>query len=214
MGMMQGFWDERYTSEGMLWGAEPNTVVAEIAATLPVGTVLDLACGQGRNAVWLAQQGHQVTGIDLSPVAIEQARQLAAEAGVTVDLATGDLTEWDPANRTWDLVLLSYLQVPPADRAVAHAKAVAAVAPGGTLLLVAHHRDNLEHGVGGPQAPEVLYTEAELAEDFADLEILRNETIDRRVEREDLVGTAIDVVLLAIRPMESRTEGEGAHQVS
>ena len=197
---MQGFWDERYATEGMLWGAEPNAAVAEIAADLPVGTVLDLACGQGRNAVWLALRGHDVTGIDLSPVAIEQARGLAEEAGVDVDLAPGDVTAWDPDGRTWDLVLLSYLQIPPADRIVAHAKAVAAVAPGGTLLLIAHHRDNLERGVGGPQAPDVLYTEAQLAEDFADLEIVRNETVTRRVERDDVQGTAIDVLVLATRP--------------
>lgn len=197
---MQGFWDERYTAEGMLWGAEPNAVVAEIAGDLPAGTVLDLACGQGRNAVWLAQRGHDVTGIDLSPVAVGQARRLADDVGVDVDLATGDVTEWDPAGRTWDLVLLSYLQIPAADRAVAHAKAVAAVAPGGTLLLIAHHLDNLDGGIGGPQSPEVLYTEDQLAEDFAELEIQRNEIVTRRVERADLQGTAIDVLVVATRP--------------
>lgn len=198
--MMQGFWDERYGREGMLWGAEPNAVVADIGAGLPAGSVLDLACGQGRNAVWLALQGHDVTGIDLSPVAIEQARRLAEDAGVAVDLSSGDITEWDPAGRTWDLVLLSYLQVPADARVVAHAKAVAAVASGGTLLLIAHHRDNLEHGVGGPQDAEVLYTEDELAADFAELEILRNETVERRVERDDVQGTAIDILVLASRP--------------
>jgi SAM-dependent methyltransferase len=197
---MQGFWDERYASEGMLWGAEPNAVVAEIAADLPAGTVLDLACGRGRNAVWLAQQGHEVTGLDLSPVAIEQARQLAEDVGVDVDLTTGDVTEWDPGGRIWDLVLLSYLQIPTVDREVAHAKAVAAVAPGGTLLLIAHHLDNLDGGIGGPQTPDVLYTEDQLAADFADLEILRNETVTRRVDRDDLQGTAIDVLVLATRP--------------
>lgn len=197
---MQGFWDERYTAEGMLWGAEPNAVVAEIAGDLPVGTVLDLACGQGRNAVWLAQRGHDVTGIDLSPVAVGQARRLADDVGVDVDLATGDVTEWDPAGRTWDLVLLSYLQIPAVDRAVAHAKAVAAVASGGTLLLIAHHLDNLDGGIGGPQSPEVLYTEDQLAEDFAELEIQRNEIVTRRVERADLQGTAIDVLVVATRP--------------
>lgn len=197
---MQGFWDERYTAEGMLWGAEPNAVVAEIAGDLPAGTVLDLACGQGRNAVWLAQRGHDVTGIDLSPVAVGQARRLADDVGVDVDLAIGDVTEWDPAGRTWDLVLLSYLQIPAVDRAVAHAKAVAAVAPGGTLLLIAHHLDNLDGGIGGPQSPEVLYTEDQLAEDFAELEIQRNEIVTRRVERADLQGTAIDVLVVATRP--------------
>jgi len=197
---MQGFWDERYTSEGMLWGAEPNAVVAEIAADLPAGTVLDLACGQGRNAVWLAQQGHAVTGLDLSPVAIEQARRLAEDVGVDVDLTTGDVTEWDPGGRTWDLVLLSYLQIPTVDREVAHAKAVAAVAPGGTLLLIAHHLDNLDGGIGGPQTPDVLYTKNQLAADFADLEILRNEIVTRRVERDDLQGTAVDVLVVATRP--------------
>jgi SAM-dependent methyltransferase len=197
---MQGFWDERYASEGMLWGAEPNAVVAEIAADLPAGTVLDLACGRGRNAVWLAQQGHEVTGLDLSPVAIEQARRLAEDVGVDVDLTTGDVTEWDPGGRIWDLVLLSYLQIPTVDREVAHAKAVAAVAPGGTLLLIAHHLDNLDGGIGGPQTPDVLYTEDQLAADFADLEILRNETVTRRVDRDDLEGTAIDVLVLATRP--------------
>ncbi len=192
-------WDERYATQGYVWGLEPNRFVVELTAGLPPGDALDLGCGQGRNAIWLARQGHRVTGIDLSPVAIEQARRLAADAGVDVEFHAADLVTWDPQGRTWDLVVLAYLQLPEAKRRVVHATAAGVLAPGGRLVLVAHHRDNLDRGVGGPPLPDVLYTEDELRDDFAGLTIERAEPVLRHVVKGDVEGDAIDVILVATR---------------
>jgi SAM-dependent methyltransferase len=191
------YWNERYTREGAQLQKDASEFVVEIVSGLPGGTALDLACGRGRNAVWLAQRGYDVTAVDVSAVAVSHAREHAAEAGVTIDFQVADLTTWDPGGRSWDLVLLSYLQLPEVSRRRVHAMAATAVAPDGWLLLVAHHRDNLEHGVGGPKYEEVLYHQDDLAEDFAALDIVRNEVVVRPVDREDLQGDAIDVILVA-----------------
>lgn len=189
-------WDDRYSTEGFVWGVEPSGFVAELAAGLPPGRALDLGCGQGRNAIWLASKGHQVTGLDISPVAIDQAQRLAARRGVEVEFEAVDLTTWEPGNESWDLVLLSYIQVLPASRWHIHRAAAEAVAPGGHLLLVAHHRDNLEHGVGGPPNPDLLFDEEMLLADFSELDVDRCERVYRDVDG----ANAIDVVLIATRP--------------
>ena len=184
----------------MVWGTEPNRFVAEFAEGLSPRRVLDLGCGQGRNAVWLAQQGHDVTGLDLSEVGIEQAKEIAAAAGAAVDFQAVDIVrDWTPEAGAYDLVILSYFQLPPDTRRAAHAKACQAVAPGGQVFLIAHHADNLEHGVGGPPMPEVLFTEDQLAADFGSLDIERNEKVYRSVERDGEARRAHDVMLRARR---------------
>ena len=192
----RSYWNERYRREPSRYGDEPSEFVSRVAGPLAVGSVLDVACGQGRNAVWLAQRGHRVTAIDLSAVAIAQARELASGRGVDVDFQVADFRTWEPPADGYDLVVLSYLQLPPVDREAAHRRAVAALAPGGRLLLVAHHRDNIEHGVGGPDNPDVLYEEEILAADFATLDVERNERVLREVDRDDLKGEAIDVLFV------------------
>ena len=197
-------WNERYATRGMVWGSDPNRFLAQYATGLTPIRILDLGCGQGRNAVWLATQGHRVIGVDVSPVAIEQARKLAADRTVEVSFEVANVVEdWTPPTGAFDLVVLSYLQLPPHDRRVAHARAADAVAPGGAVWLIAHHSDNITDGVGGPQYPEVLFDESALAADFGDLEILRNEKVYRDVEGEDgLVRVAHDILLLATKPLE------------
>jgi SAM-dependent methyltransferase len=194
------YWNERYAERGTLWGADANQFVVKYLADLPPQRVLDLASGQGRNAVWLAARGHSVTAVDLSDVAVAQARQVAAEAGVEVDFVVADLRNWEPPAGEFDLVLLSYLQVPTELRRLVHDKAIRAVAPGGAIFLVAHHLDNLEGGVGGPPDPDVLFTEEQLAGDFADLDIEILERVLRPVETAEVSGDAIDVAMLARKP--------------
>jgi SAM-dependent methyltransferase len=137
-----------------------------------------------------------VTGLDLSPVAIAQAKAIAAEHDVDATFASVDLTSWDPDGRVWDLVVLTYLHLSEERRPVVHGAAERAVAPGGLLVVIAHHRDNFGRGVGGPPVPELLFTEAQLAADFADLEILRNE----KVIRSTAEGDAIDLVFVGRNP--------------
>ncbi len=195
----RAYWNERYAAQGDVFGVTPNEFVEAELAAAPAGRVLDLGCGQGRNAVWLASLGHDVTGVDQSDVAIDQARATAAQAGVDVEFLVADLVEWEPETQAYDIVLLSYLQLDEARRVIAHRKAVAALAPGGTLFLVAHHPRNLTEGYGGPQSPEVLAAEEELASDFAALRIERNEQVDRFVTRDGETHRAIDVILVATR---------------
>ena len=194
---MRIVWDERYSEAGQLWGLEPNRFLVEVAEDLPRGSVLDLGCGQGRNSVWLASRGFEVTGLDLSPVAVEQGARFAKDVGVDVEFAAADITTWRPEGRTWDVVLLSYIHLPEAGRMKVHATAVESLAPGGRVIVIAHHLDNLEHGVGGPPYPELLLTEDLLREDFADLEIDRCEPVLRPVDKDGVTGTAIDVLMVA-----------------
>lgn len=194
----QRYWDHRYAAAGDVWGLEPNQFVAAELADLALGRALDLGAGQGRNAVWLAKQGHTVTAVDLSEVAIGRIHELAAAEGVAVDALVADLSQWEPEPGAYDLVVLSYLQVSPELRRRVDALARSALAPGGVVFLVAHHLENLDHGVGGPQVDDFLFTEVQLAEDFAGFEIDRLEKVLRPVPDAD--RPAIDVVLRATKP--------------
>jgi 16S rRNA G1207 methylase RsmC len=193
-------WNERYTARGALWGQGPNQFVADRLQGWPPQRVLDLGSGQGRNAIWLAQQGHTVTAVDLSDVASRQAQDIAEAAGVEVDFVAADLSQWEPPPAAFDLVLLSYLQVPDAMRRMIHAKAKKALASQGHVFVVAHHAANLEHGVGGPPNAEVLFTEDQLAGDFSGFEVVESGRAVRRVDKDGVQGDAIDVVFIARKP--------------
>ena len=190
------YWNERYAAEVDPFGIEPNQFVAAELGDHDPATVLDLGSGQGRNAVWLASRGHDVTAVDISSVAMDRALELADSAHVTITPVVADLTEWTPSHR-YDIVLLSYIQVEPATRRLIHTAAAGALAPGGTLLVIAHHSANIEHGVGGPQVPELLFDEGDLREDFAALEITNCQQVLREVEGSD--PPAIDVLLVATK---------------
>ena len=192
------YWNARYVEEPDRYGDDPNVFVREVVEGLPPGSALDVACGRGRNAVWLAARGHTVTAVDVSDVGLDHGRRLADERGVTVDWVHADVLEWRP-DGTFDLVLLSYLQLPPATRPSAHSMAMGAVTGGGRLVLVAHHKHNAEHGIGGPDYPEVLYDEATVAGDFDELAVVRNEMVVRVVERGGTERAAYDLVFVGER---------------
>ncbi len=195
-------WDRRYEGSTLLWTAEPNRFLVAEASGLPAGRALDLACGEGRNAVWLAERGFEVTGVDFSAVAIEKARGLAAARGVTGEWVAADLLAYRPEPRAYDLVIVFYLQVPEADRRPILRAAGEAVAPGGTFLLVAHDSSNLAEGYGGPQDAAVLYTAADVAADLegSGLEIVRADRVDRPVETDGGERVALDALVRARRP--------------
>jgi SAM-dependent methyltransferase len=193
-------WNERYGQRGAVWGVEPNQFVADRLGGIPPCRVLDLGSGQGRNAIWLAQQGHQVTAVDVSDVATAQGAEMAEAVGVEVEFVAADVVAWEPDAESFDLVVLAYFQAPEAVRTAIHHKVVRALAPGGRVLVVAHHRDNLEHGFGGPPMIEVLFDEEGVAADFAGFEIAENARVVRHVEKEDVSGDALDLVFLAVKP--------------
>jgi SAM-dependent methyltransferase len=172
-------WDEKYAAADQVWSTTPNQFVESALADLPPGDALDLACGEGRNAIWLARRGWRVTALDFSSVAVERARSLAGDLGI--DWRVGDaLTSELPQV---DLVVLAYLQLPPDERSVAVRRAWAALRPGGTFFLVAHDSTNLTEGTGGPQEPAVLYTAEDVLADLADVHphVRRAERVERPV---------------------------------
>jgi len=193
-------WNRKHGEAGRLFGAEPNRfLVAEVEGLNP-GRALDLACGAGRNAVWLAEQGWTVTGVDFSDVGLASAAELAADRGVEVDWIDADLRTWEPPAGAFDLVAVLYLQIPAEERRVVLARAAAALAPGGTLLVVGHDLQNLNGGYGGPKSPEVLLTPDEVAAELPGLEIERAERVLRPVETDEGEAQAIDTLVRARRP--------------
>jgi SAM-dependent methyltransferase len=186
--MDAGAWDERYAASELVWSAEPNQFVAAELADLPPGRALDLAAGEGRNAIWLARRGWRVTAADFSQVALDKGRRLAG--GLADDAAVSwvcaDATTWDePA--AYDLVVLAYLQLAAEERRAAVRAGFASLVAGGSFFLVAHDSTNLAEGTGGPQDPAVLMS----AEDvLGDLE--GHEYDVRRAERVARVVTGAD----------------------
>jgi SAM-dependent methyltransferase len=173
-------WDERYAASELVWSAEPNQFVAAELAELPPGRALDLAAGEGRNAIWLARRGWTVTAADFSQVALDKGRRLAGDTEVSWVCA--DATTWDePA--AYDLVVLAYLQLVADERRAAVRAAYAALRPGGTFLLVAHDSTNLTEGTGGPQDPAVLMTAEDVVGDLAgeDFDVRRAGRVARTV---------------------------------
>lgn len=191
-------WDDRYRSAQLLWGAGPNRRFADVVGDLPPGRALDLACGEGRNAVWLATKGWQVTAVDFSPVALERAAQLAADRGVAVDLVRDDVRTWTPPASAFDLVVLLYVHLSSADLRRLHTTAAAAVAPGGTLVVIGHDRRNIAEGHGGPQDLDRLLDPAVVAGQLGSLHVATAETVTRPVDT-DPPATALDTYVRAER---------------
>jgi len=196
-------WDERYAGTEFEWSMHPNQFVAAELAGLPPDRALDLAAGEGRNSVWLAERGWSVTAVDFSRVGLEKGRKLSAARGVAdgrVDWVVADLSEYVPARAAFELVLIAYLQVDAALRARILAGAAAALTPGGTVLVVGHDLANLTEGVGGPQSPDVLYTPEAITAGLPGLRVVRAERVRRTVERDGGRATAIDTLVRAERP--------------
>lgn len=196
-------WDERYAASELVWGAGPNRFLVEEVTELRPGTGLDVACGEGRNAIWLASIGWHVVGVDFSMVGLDKARQLATRRGVTMDWVHADLTTWEPPS-TYDLVEVMYLHLPVDLRHNVLARMAKSVAPGGTMLVVAHDLTNLTEGFGGPQDPAVLYGPDDVVGDIGCvLTIERAERVRRPVTTPEGDAVAIDVLVRAHRPLSS-----------
>jgi SAM-dependent methyltransferase len=191
------WWNDRYASRPTLWGKGPNRFVAEAFEGLPPrGRALDLGCGEGRNAVWLAEQGWQATGVDFSSLALERGRQLALERGVEVAYVEADVTTWE-APEPFDLIVVAYLHLLPEQLSEVWPRLARALSPGGEVFLIGHARRNLSEGVGGPQDPDRLWEPSELAGALSEvgLEVTLSEEVLRPVEDK----AAIDARLRARR---------------
>lgn len=169
-------WDNRYREKTSLWSGKPNpTLVSELGGLNPgteinPGTALEVGAGEGADAIWLARQGWAVTGVDISAVALERASAHAAQAGADIAARITwecrNLMEWQPPEGSFDLVTAHFMHMSPSRRRVVYSRLAAAVAEGGTLLVVAHHPSDLQTTVRRPPYPDLLFTADELAADI------------------------------------------------
>lgn len=199
-------WDERYAATELVWSAEPNRFVAELVSPLTPGTAIDIAAGEGRNAIWLAQQGWTVTATDYSAVGVERMRAraeavLGEDAGRLTALVADATVAAPGGPAAYDLVLFSYLQLPQAEWRLALRNGVEAVRSGGHVLIVVHAGRNLTEGWGGPSSREVLYDPDEVIDAAEGLPVaVEHAGIRvRPVETEDGPREALDTVVVLRR---------------
>jgi SAM-dependent methyltransferase len=196
-------WDERYRVTEMLWSAGPNIWVERRLADVEPGRGLDLASGEGRNAIWLAQRGWDMTAVDFSGVAIERGRSLSED----VEFIEADVLTWEPEDRDpnlstetsrgFDLVLMAYLQWEAEPLSDVVRRATTWVDPGGELFMVGHDISNLDEGVGGPQVAEILWDLDLMLEWLGDLHVIEGGIVKRPVEVDGDIEYARDTLIRA-----------------
>lgn len=194
-------WDERYSEEGFAFGDQPNDFLVEVEPTLARGDTLMLGDGDGRNGVWMAQQRHRVTSVDLSPVGVVKAKQLASQRGTTIDAHVGDLETFDMAIESWDNIVSIFCHVPSAIRRSVHNNVKAALRPGGRFVLESYNAANIGRGVGGPQSADLTVELEELEADFVGWALEVHRAIDRNiVEGKYHDGHSSTVQFVAVKP--------------
>ena len=209
------FWDARYEGETYAYGTAPNAYFRQRLDALPPGRLLLLAEGEGRNAVYAAKCGWQVTAVDFSDEGRAKALRLAVAQGVRLDYQVADLTAlgWQRPGY-YDAVALIYAHLEPADRRAVHAAAAASLAPGGHVLLEAFSPRQLGLSSGGPRTAEMLYEPAMLAEDFAGLTLLENHALGVVLHEGSFhAGPANVVRVLAVRPDSANSSTELTYSI-
>jgi SAM-dependent methyltransferase len=197
-------WDERYREPGFAYGTEPNDFLRQQAPLwFKVGqAVLSLAEGEGRNAVWLAQQGLRVTGVDGSKVGLAKAQALAAERGVSIHTVCADLTDWDPGEAVWDGVVSIWAHLPSAPRRKLFGRVVRSLKPGGVLVLEHYHPRQLLLNSGGPKEADRLADLAALQDELKGLEWLVARELERQIHEGALhQGLSAVVQLVGKKPL-------------
>lgn len=194
-------WDERYSAESYAYGKQANDFVREQVARLPAGRVLCLAEGEGRNAVFLAQQGYDVVAVDASSMGMKKARKLAAEMGVTIETRVADLADFEIEAHGWGAIVSIFCHLPPPLRRSLHRQVVRGLRPGGVFLMEAYTPRQLLHKTGGPPVAELAMTLDELVQEIQGLDIVHGQELEREVhEGEYHNGLGAVVQLLAVKP--------------
>ena len=174
-------WDERYSMPGYAYGTDPNAYLAAAASQIPPGRVLSLGDGEGRNGVFLAQQGYEVTSVDGSAVGVRKARQLAADRGVAIEAIHAGLEAFEIEPKTWSGIVSIFCHLPPDLRARVNQQVVEGLVPGGVFILEAYTPRQLEYGTGGPPIEELLVPLQALSVELAGLELLVAQELEREV---------------------------------
>jgi len=171
---LKEFWNQRYSGDEFFYGTAPNAFLAsQLHRFKPGQTVLAVADGEGRNGVWLARQGLDVTAVDFSPKAVEKAQRLAGQHGVAVHHEISDLFAWNWGENRFDAIVAIFIQfVGPEQRRALNELMLRALKPGGLLILQGYRPKQLEYRTGGPSSAENLYTAETLREEFSAMEIL------------------------------------------
>ncbi|KAB2343377.1 class I SAM-dependent methyltransferase [Actinomadura rudentiformis] len=193
------YWEERYSSHEHIWSGRPNVQLVAETSELTPGTALDVGCGEGADAVWLAERGWKVTAVDYSTTALE--RGAANDTTKSVEWVQGDMNTWEPGRR-FDLISSQFTHPPDGPRQILFARLADMVAPGGTLLIVAHHPSDMETKVRPLQMPELFYTAEEVADSLAkdEWEIVTAEARPRLEKHKDGGQVTVhDTVLRARR---------------
>lgn len=174
-------WNQRYDTDAYVYGTEPNEFLKQQADKLPKGKILCLADGEGRNSVYLASLGYEVTAVDASDVGLAKAQKLATEKGVTITTQVADLADYDMGQGQWQGIVSIFCHLPPPLRKQVHGNINAALAKGGVFLLEAYTPKQLQHGTGGPPNEAMMMTAAGLANELTGLQIQRCEELERDV---------------------------------
>lgn len=175
-------WDQRYAIEDYFYGTRPNDFLQTEVARLPRGKVLCIGDGEGRNGVWLAEQGFTVTSLDLSAVGLRKAEALAVRHGTTIHTVCADLAVFDFGQEVWQGVVSIWCHLPSALRRDVAARLVRGLAPGGAVLVEVYTPAQLAHGTGGPKDPDMLPTSALLRAEFAGLQVELDQERERDVQ--------------------------------
>lgn len=193
-------WDERYSEPGYSYGTAPNEFLASVVDRIPQGKILSLAEGEGRNAVYLAARGYEVTGVDGSVIGLRKAQELAAVRGVTITTIHADLSGFEIGFEQWDGIIACYCHLSSAIRIPLHRAAVAGLKPGGVFVLEAFSKQQLAYDSGGPQSLDMLMSLEELQRELAGLEFVHAVQIERDVrEGSRHTGLASVVQILGVK---------------
>jgi len=191
-------WDKRYSGKQYAYGTKANDFLLSMHSKLPVGKVLCLGEGEGRNAVWLAQQGHDVTAVDLSEVGLQKAQLLAKEKDVKINTIHADLANYDIGVEQWDVIILIFCHLPPPLREKVHKNSVIGLRHKGMLLLEAYTPEQLSYKTGGPPVAAMMMNAEILSNELKGLNLLSlQETVREIHEGECHNGSGAVVQVLA-----------------
>lgn len=195
-------WAERHAAAAMAWDTTPNQFVVAACRRLRPGRALDLGAGEGANSMWLAGRGWRVTAIDSNTVVVGRIQSHSALLNHPVDAIVGDAVSYRPPPATFDLILLSYLELPEHQLRLAFQNLVPGLAPGGRVLIIAHDATNLDQGWGGPRDPNVLTTPQVVSGILTGLglDVQRADVVRREVPTEVGFHVALDHVVEAVAP--------------